>query len=74
MIALQLPPDIERRLEELAERTGKPTSFHVEQAVLDLLDELDDIHLAEQRLAEIKAGRTSTISLLDVMARHGLAD
>ena len=74
MIAVQLPPEIERRLEELAERTGKPTSFHVEQAVLEHLDELDDINLAEQRLAEIKAGRTRSVSLDSLIAKYGLAD
>jgi RHH-type rel operon transcriptional repressor/antitoxin RelB len=74
MIALQLPSDIERRLEQLAETTGQSVSSYAEQALLNYLDDLEDIALAEQRLVDLAAGRTETISLEKVMAKYGLAD
>ena len=38
------------------------------------MDELEDIYLAEQRLADVRAGRAGTVTL-DAMERdHGVAD
>lgn len=74
MLALRLPEDIEKRLEALAKATGRSKSFYAREAILEHLDDLEDIYLAEQRLADIRAGRTQTISLEDVIAKHGLAD
>jgi RHH-type transcriptional regulator, rel operon repressor / antitoxin RelB len=50
MLALRLPPDIEKRLEELAARTGRTKSFYARQAILAHLDELEDSYLAQERL------------------------
>lgn len=74
MLALRLPEDIEKRLDALAKATGRSKSFYAREAILEHLDDLEDIYLAEQRLADIRAGRTQTISLEDVIAKHGLAD
>jgi RHH-type transcriptional regulator, rel operon repressor / antitoxin RelB len=74
MLAIRLPPDIENRLEALAAATGRTKTFYARQAILEHLDDLEDVYLAEQRLADIYAGRTETIALKDVMKKHGLAD
>lgn len=74
MLALRLPEDIEKRLDALAKATGRSKSFYAREAILEHLDDLEDIYLAEQRLADIRAGRTETIALEDVIAKHGLAD
>jgi len=50
MLALRLPPEIEERLEALAQRTGRPKSFYVREAILRHLDDLEDAHLATERL------------------------
>jgi RHH-type transcriptional regulator, rel operon repressor / antitoxin RelB len=50
MLALRLPPDIEKRLEELAAKTGRTKSFYAREAILAHLDELEDAYLAKQRL------------------------
>jgi RHH-type rel operon transcriptional repressor/antitoxin RelB len=44
------------------------------EAILEHLDDFEDVYLAEQRLADIRAGRTTTVPLEDVMKRHGLED
>ncbi len=46
----------------------------VEAAILAQLDDLEDIAFAEQALADIKAGRSSTMSLDEVERQLGLAD
>jgi len=50
MLALRLPPEIEERLEALAQRTGRLKSFYVREAILRHLDDLEDAHLATERL------------------------
>jgi RHH-type transcriptional regulator, rel operon repressor / antitoxin RelB len=74
MLALRLPPEIENRLDALAKRTGRSKSYYAREAILEYLDDLEDIYLAEQRLADLRAGRSDTVSLADLMKRHGLDD
>jgi RHH-type rel operon transcriptional repressor/antitoxin RelB len=74
MLAIRLPPEIEDRLAALAEATGRTKTFYAREAILEHLDALEDVYLAEQRLTDIKAGRTKTIPLEDLMKTHGVAD
>ena len=74
MLALRLPPEIERRLDVLAKLTGRSKSYYAREAILQHLDDLEDVYLAEQRLTDLRAGRTDTVSLADLMKRYGLED
>ena len=74
MLALRLPPEIEDRLDTLSKRTGRSKSFYAREAILEYLDDLEDIYLAEQRLADLRAGRSDAVPLADVMKRYGLED
>jgi RHH-type transcriptional regulator, rel operon repressor / antitoxin RelB len=72
MLAIQLPEDLEKRLENLSKLTGRTKTFYVRQAIEQHLDNLEDIYLAEQRLTDIRAGRTQTIALEDMLKRYGM--
>ena len=74
MLAIRLPDDIELRLDALAAATGRTKSFYAREAILEHLDDLEDLYLAEQRLSDLRAGRTTAIPLDEVMKTHGLAD
>jgi RHH-type rel operon transcriptional repressor/antitoxin RelB len=74
MLAIRLPAEIESRLEALAKATGRTKTFYAREAILEYLDDLEDLYLAEQRLADIRVGRTQTVPLEDVMRQYGLAD
>ena len=74
MLAIRLPPEIEARLEALAAATGRTKTFYAREAILEHLTDLKDIYLAEQRAADIRAGRTQTIPLEDIMKSYDLAD
>jgi RHH-type rel operon transcriptional repressor/antitoxin RelB len=74
MLAVQLPPDIETRLDALAKRTGRSKTYYVQEAILEHLDDLEDLYLAEQRLDDLRAGRTDTLTLDEVERDLGLAD
>lgn len=74
MLALRLPPEIEARLDALAKRTGRSKSYHAREAILEHLDDLEDAYLAEQRLTDLRMGRSDAIPLAEVMKRRGLDD
>lgn len=74
MLALRLPPDIESRLDALAKRTGRSKSFYAREAILEHIGDLEDIYVAEQRLADLRAGRSDAVPLTDLMKRYGLDD
>lgn len=59
MVSLRLGKDLEDRLKQLAERTGRTKTYYVQQLLEDHLDEMEDRYLAEQRL-ETPAPRLSS--------------
>lgn len=73
MIAIRMPADIEARLERLAKRTGRTKTFYVREAVLEHLDDLEDLYLAEEGLRAIKAG-ARTYSFDEIRTELGLED
>jgi RHH-type rel operon transcriptional repressor/antitoxin RelB len=74
MLAIRLPADIEERLNALAKVTGRTKTFYVREAILEHLDDLEDIYLAEKRLEDIRAGREETIPLEQVERDLDLED
>jgi RHH-type rel operon transcriptional repressor/antitoxin RelB len=74
MLALRLPPEIEKRLETLAKRTGRSKSFYARAAILEHLDDLEDFYLADRELEAVRSGKVEVVSLDEMMKRYGLAD
>jgi RHH-type rel operon transcriptional repressor/antitoxin RelB len=68
MLALRLPPDIERRLDELARKTGRTKSFYAREAIIEHLEDLEDIHLAEERHRKDSGKRISLEELMEKYA------
>ena len=74
MLALRLPPDIEKRLEALARKTGRTKSFYGREAILRHLDDLEDMYLAEKILDRIKSNRERAFTIDEVERELGLED
>ena len=74
MLALRLPTEIEERLEALAKATGRTKSYYAREAILEHLDGLEGIYLAEKTLEQVRRGEMTTHSLDDVERELGLAD
>jgi RHH-type rel operon transcriptional repressor/antitoxin RelB len=72
-ISIRLPSEIESRLSALAQRTGRSKTFYATEAITEHLEDLEDLYLAEQRLVELRAGKSDTVSLDELMTRYGLA-
>lgn len=74
MLAIRLPAEVETRLGVLAQMTGRTKTFYAREAILEHLDDLEDLYLAEQRLLDIRSGKSRTYSLEEVERELGLAD
>ncbi len=56
MLAIRLPEEIEQRLDILAKETGRTKTFYVREAILNYIEDLEDIYLAQQILERVKKG------------------
>jgi RHH-type rel operon transcriptional repressor/antitoxin RelB len=54
MLAIELPEDVEQRLDALAKATGRSGESYLREAIVEYLGDLEDFYLAEQRLADIR--------------------
>lgn len=73
-VALRLPDAVAQRLARLAELTGRTKTFCSIEAIKEHLDDLEDLYLAEQRLIDIRAGKSQTAPLEEAMRRYGVED
>ena len=62
MLSIRLPEEVEARLETLARQTGRTKSYYARQAIVEKIEDLEDIYLAEISLERIRAGKEDVIS------------
>lgn len=67
MLALRLPPDLEARLDALAKKTGRTKSFYAREAIIEHIEDLEDVYLAEERNRTDSGKR---ISLEEMMEKY----
>jgi len=72
MLAIRLPAEIEARLEALAKATGRTKTFYVREAIIEHLDDIEDIYLAQRELEAVRSGQSQIVPLEDVMLRYGM--
>jgi RHH-type rel operon transcriptional repressor/antitoxin RelB len=70
--SIRLDPVIEQRLEHLAATTGRTKAFYLRELVVNGLDDLEDLYLAERELEAVRAGKSKTVPLEEVMKRYGM--
>ena len=64
--------EIVERLTELARRTGRTRSYYIKEAGEEKLVDMELIYLAQSRAEDLRAGRSSTISLDEIGEKYGL--
>ena len=74
MLEIELPADVEERLDRLAKATGRTKTFYAREAILEHLDDLEDLYLAERRLIDNRAGNSRTYTLDEVERQLGPGD
>ena len=72
MLAIRLPVDIELRLENLAKSTGRTKTFYAREAILEYLEDMEDLFEAEKEVKAIRAGTSTTIPLEELMKQYGM--
>lgn len=72
MLGVRLPADIERRLDALVQETGRTKSYYVREALMEYLDDLEDIYLAEQVLERVRRGEERVYTSEEVERDLGL--
>lgn len=71
--SIRLDPELERRLDDLATRTGRTKAFYLRRAITTYLDDMEDLYLAEQELQRVREEKR-TYSLDEVKRDLGLED
>jgi RHH-type rel operon transcriptional repressor/antitoxin RelB len=71
MLALRLPPEIEKRLDTLAKKTGRTKSFYAREAILRQIEDIEDYYLASRRLA--RGGRRVTLESVERRVKKAAA-
>ena len=72
MLAVRLDAELEARLDAVSKNTGRTKSYYARQAILEKIEELEDIALLEEALRDPDLGQRIT---LDELVRElGLED
>lgn len=66
VLTIELPTDVEDRLDQLAVSTGNTKEFCAQLAIVLHLDDLEDLYISEQRMRDINDGRSKPIPLADL--------
>ena len=68
----RLSPDLKARVDNLARKTNRSSSYFYNQLVADHIDELEDIYDCLAIIENVKKGKEKTVPLEKVMADYGL--
>ena len=62
ILSVRLPEEVEARLERLAKETGRTKSYYARAAILEKIEDMEDMHLAEHVLDRIRKGEENIVS------------
>ena len=62
MLSIELPEEVEAGLERLAERTVRTKSFLVREAILEKIENLEEVFLAVDTLQRVCKGNEKTLN------------
>jgi RHH-type rel operon transcriptional repressor/antitoxin RelB len=66
ILSVRIEEVLGERLERLAQDTHRSKSFYVKEALMNYMDNLEDIYIAEKRLEDLRAGRETVLSSQDM--------
>ena len=73
-MSLRLSDEVLKRLDRLADATGRTKTYYVTDAIKHYLGDLGDLYIAESRWRELDEGRSETTSLEEIANRYALED
>jgi RHH-type rel operon transcriptional repressor/antitoxin RelB len=72
--SVQIPQEIDKRLDEMAQKTGRAKADYVQEAFENALEDLMDVIDAEEISERVRRGEEKTYSSAEVRKRLGLDD
>ncbi|PKL20966.1 MAG: CopG family transcriptional regulator [Spirochaetae bacterium HGW-Spirochaetae-4] len=73
-ISVRLPKELVDRLDNLAKQTGRTKTYYIQEALAEKISDLELVYLAQKREEDLRAGRSKTHTLEEVIGANGLAD
>ena len=71
-VSVRLDPEIERRLDQLAAKTGRAKSYYLRELIQGGIDDLEDFYLADATMERVRKGEESIVSGSEVRKELGL--
>lgn len=71
---VRLSPELEARLDQLATRTGRSKAFYLRQMIEHDIDRIEWEFDVIGRAEDVRAGRSATVPLAEVVTELGLED
>ena len=62
MLSIRLPEEIDTRLERLAEEADQTKSDYAREAILEKIEEMEDLQLAGQVMERVRKGEDGVLS------------
>lgn len=72
--SIRLSPELEKRLDFLADQTGRTKAYYLREMIEHGLDEMEDYYLAAEVLARVRMGKEKVYSSERVRKDLGLED
>ena len=72
MIAIELPPEVEKELDRRARDKGQTTADYARDALIERLEDAEDVEEAEKAYAEYLADPSTVKPYSEVRAKLGL--
>ena len=60
-MSVRLSDEMYERLRSLADRTGRSATYYLREAVVEHLEDLEDVYMAEQTLEKIRRGEEQVV-------------
>lgn len=73
-LSIRLDKALDSRLERLARLTGRTKSFYLRQAVVEQIDDLEDLYLARKISDRVAKGKEGVVTLTALEQELGVAD
>jgi len=74
MLTIKVPDAVVAHVEPLAQAIGKTASEYIHDAFFELLEDMEDVQIANQSLKDIQTGKSRTYSAQELRKELGLDD
>jgi RHH-type rel operon transcriptional repressor/antitoxin RelB len=72
MITIDLPPETEQHFNDIAKKAGFTVESFARAAIIEYMEDLEDALIAEERMKDLREGKTQAIPLEAVMKDYGM--